>query len=157
MVYSFLNWLTGFYSKVYTHFGASLCFFHKCILIYSVQSEDAGNYMCVATNDAGVVERSVTLTLQSKHLSSVFSYWANTLLLVSVTTGQSYYNQKLYFSDLATHLIVFIATPVSSQLNLIRQITWICPFFRRTNYHSGASGDSGGCWHHSCAQLSGRG
>uniref|UniRef100_A0A665VT70 Hemicentin-1 n=1 Tax=Echeneis naucrates TaxID=173247 RepID=A0A665VT70_ECHNA len=27
-------------------------------------SEDAGSYMCVATNDAGVVERSVTLTLQ---------------------------------------------------------------------------------------------
>lgn len=27
--------------------------------------------MCVATNDAGVVERSVTLTLQSKCLNSV--------------------------------------------------------------------------------------
>lgn len=32
------------------------------------QGEDAGSYMCVATNDAGVVERSVTLTLQSKSL-----------------------------------------------------------------------------------------
>lgn len=32
------------------------------------QGEDAGNYMCVATNDAGVVERSVKLTLQSKRL-----------------------------------------------------------------------------------------
>lgn len=37
----------------------------------SLQGEDAGNYMCVATNDAGVVERSVTLTLQSKCLSAL--------------------------------------------------------------------------------------
>lgn len=30
------------------------------------QNEDAGDYKCVATNDVGVVERSLTLTLQSK-------------------------------------------------------------------------------------------
>lgn len=30
------------------------------------QNEDAGDYKCVATNEAGVVERSLTLTLQSK-------------------------------------------------------------------------------------------
>ncbi|XP_073667498.1 hemicentin-1 isoform X2 [Paramisgurnus dabryanus] len=35
------------------------------LAIYGTVSEDAGNYMCVATNDAGVVERTVTLTLQS--------------------------------------------------------------------------------------------
>ncbi|XP_034438633.1 hemicentin-1 isoform X1 [Hippoglossus hippoglossus] len=35
------------------------------LAIYGTVGEDAGNYMCVATNDAGVVERSVTLTLQS--------------------------------------------------------------------------------------------
>ncbi|XP_051803642.1 hemicentin-1 [Acanthochromis polyacanthus] len=35
------------------------------LAIYGTVSEDGGNYMCVATNDAGVVERSVTLTLQS--------------------------------------------------------------------------------------------
>ncbi|CAG5863670.1 unnamed protein product [Menidia menidia] len=35
------------------------------LAIYGTVSEDAGNYMCVATNDAGVVERSVSLTLQS--------------------------------------------------------------------------------------------
>ncbi|MBN3312119.1 HMCN1 protein, partial [Atractosteus spatula] len=35
------------------------------LAIYGTVSEDAGNYMCVATNDAGMVERSVTLTLQS--------------------------------------------------------------------------------------------
>ncbi|XP_038571296.1 hemicentin-1 isoform X1 [Micropterus salmoides] len=35
------------------------------LAIYGTVSEDSGNYMCVATNDAGVVERSVTLTLQS--------------------------------------------------------------------------------------------
>ncbi|XP_074490966.1 hemicentin-1 isoform X1 [Sebastes fasciatus] len=34
------------------------------LAIYGTVSEDAGNYMCVATNDAGVVERSVKLTLQ---------------------------------------------------------------------------------------------
>ncbi|XP_026178915.1 hemicentin-1 [Mastacembelus armatus] len=34
------------------------------LAIYGTVSEDAGNYMCVATNDAGVVEMSVTLTLQ---------------------------------------------------------------------------------------------
>lgn len=39
-----------------------------CFSMNFTQSEDAGNYMCVATNDAGVVERSVTLTLQSKCL-----------------------------------------------------------------------------------------
>ncbi len=46
-------------------------FDNECVFIYFMQSEDGGNYMCVATNDAGVVERSVTLTLQSKHLSSL--------------------------------------------------------------------------------------
>ncbi|KAI3368574.1 hypothetical protein L3Q82_025583, partial [Scortum barcoo] len=35
------------------------------LAIYGTVGEDAGNYICVATNDAGVVERSVTLTLQS--------------------------------------------------------------------------------------------
>uniref|UniRef100_A0AAZ3SJS1 Hemicentin 1 n=1 Tax=Oncorhynchus tshawytscha TaxID=74940 RepID=A0AAZ3SJS1_ONCTS len=35
------------------------------LAIYGTVNEDAGNYMCVATNDAGVVEKSVTLTLQS--------------------------------------------------------------------------------------------
>lgn len=39
------------------------------LLLNFVQREDAGSYTCVATNDAGVVERSVTLTLQSKILS----------------------------------------------------------------------------------------
>ncbi|KAK2908097.1 hemicentin-1 isoform X2 [Channa argus] len=34
------------------------------LAIYGTVSEDAGSYMCVATNDAGVDERSVTLTLQ---------------------------------------------------------------------------------------------
>uniref|UniRef100_A0A8C1I841 Cell adhesion molecule-related/down-regulated by oncogenes n=1 Tax=Cyprinus carpio TaxID=7962 RepID=A0A8C1I841_CYPCA len=34
------------------------------LAIYGTVSEDAGNYMCLATNDAGVVERTVTLTLQ---------------------------------------------------------------------------------------------
>lgn len=33
----------------------------------------------------------------------------------------------------------------------------IFPSSRCTHHHSGASGDSGGCWHHSCAQLSGGG
>uniref|UniRef100_A0A3Q1B6M5 Hemicentin-1 n=1 Tax=Amphiprion ocellaris TaxID=80972 RepID=A0A3Q1B6M5_AMPOC len=41
------------------------------LAIYGTVSEDGGNYMCVATNDAGVVERSVTLTLQSKCLFTV--------------------------------------------------------------------------------------
>ena len=31
----------------------------------AVQGEDAGSYVCVAANDAGVVERSVSLILQS--------------------------------------------------------------------------------------------
>ncbi|KAM3620522.1 uncharacterized protein V6R79_024924 [Siganus canaliculatus] len=35
------------------------------LAIYGTVSEDAGNYICVATNEAGVVERSVSLTLQS--------------------------------------------------------------------------------------------
>ncbi|MEQ2292216.1 Hemicentin-1, partial [Ameca splendens] len=35
------------------------------LAIYGTVSEDAGRYMCIATNDAGVVERSVILTLQS--------------------------------------------------------------------------------------------
>ncbi|XP_023810079.1 hemicentin-1 isoform X2 [Oryzias latipes] len=39
--------------------------FNGSLAIYGTVSEDAGIYMCVATNDAGVVERSITLTLQS--------------------------------------------------------------------------------------------
>nr|XP_014344645.1 PREDICTED: hemicentin-1 [Latimeria chalumnae] len=35
------------------------------LAIYGTVNEDAGDYKCIATNDAGVVERSVTLTLQS--------------------------------------------------------------------------------------------
>ncbi|XP_015725366.1 hemicentin-1 isoform X1 [Coturnix japonica] len=35
------------------------------LAIYGTVNEDAGGYKCVATNDAGVVERSLTLTLQS--------------------------------------------------------------------------------------------
>ncbi|XP_034035488.1 hemicentin-1 [Thalassophryne amazonica] len=35
------------------------------LAIYGTMNEDAGSYMCVAANVAGVVERSVTLTLQS--------------------------------------------------------------------------------------------
>ncbi|XP_075872115.1 hemicentin-1 isoform X2 [Nelusetta ayraudi] len=41
------------------------------LAIYGTVGEDAGSYMCVATNDAGVVERSVTLTLQSAPTISV--------------------------------------------------------------------------------------
>ncbi|KAK2508441.1 hypothetical protein MC885_016939, partial [Smutsia gigantea] len=35
------------------------------LAIYGTLNEDAGDYTCVATNDAGVVERSMSLTLQS--------------------------------------------------------------------------------------------
>uniref|UniRef100_A0A4W3JWV4 Hemicentin 1 n=1 Tax=Callorhinchus milii TaxID=7868 RepID=A0A4W3JWV4_CALMI len=35
------------------------------LAIYGTVNEDAGDYKCIATNEAGVVERSVTLTLQS--------------------------------------------------------------------------------------------
>ncbi|MGH0131433.1 UNVERIFIED_CONTAM: hypothetical protein FKN15_007170, partial [Acipenser sinensis] len=35
------------------------------LAIYGTVNEDGGSYMCIATNDAGMVERSVTLTLQS--------------------------------------------------------------------------------------------
>ncbi|XP_077934173.1 hemicentin-1 [Halichoerus grypus] len=35
------------------------------LAIYGTVNEDAGDYTCVATNDAGVVERSMSLTLQS--------------------------------------------------------------------------------------------
>lgn len=62
---------TKYYYEVYIH-----VFSYLLVNLFSsnfIQGEDAGNYMCVATNDAGVVERSVTLTLQSKYLSSVFS------------------------------------------------------------------------------------
>lgn len=51
----------------FLHFGRNNNTFMGAISHFS-QGEDAGNYMCVATNDAGVVDRSVTLTLQSKRL-----------------------------------------------------------------------------------------
>ncbi|XP_029473326.1 LOW QUALITY PROTEIN: hemicentin-1 [Rhinatrema bivittatum] len=35
------------------------------LAIYGTVNEDAGDYKCIAANEAGVVERSVTLTLQS--------------------------------------------------------------------------------------------
>ncbi|XP_029939526.1 hemicentin-1, partial [Salarias fasciatus] len=41
------------------------------LAIYGTVSEDSGSYICVATNDAGVVERSVTLTLQSAPIITV--------------------------------------------------------------------------------------
>ncbi|XP_075792870.1 hemicentin-1 isoform X2 [Pelodiscus sinensis] len=41
------------------------------LAIYGTVNEDAGDYTCVATNDAGVVERSVTLTLQSPPVITV--------------------------------------------------------------------------------------
>ncbi|NXB77102.1 HMCN1 protein, partial [Donacobius atricapilla] len=41
------------------------------LAIYGTVNEDAGDYKCVATNDAGVVERSLTLTLQSPPVISV--------------------------------------------------------------------------------------
>ncbi|MBN3302329.1 HMCN1 protein, partial [Amia calva] len=41
------------------------------LAIYGTVSEDAGSYVCVATNDAGVVERRVTLTLQSSPVITV--------------------------------------------------------------------------------------
>ncbi|XP_017573536.2 hemicentin-1 isoform X3 [Pygocentrus nattereri] len=41
------------------------------LAIYGTVSEDAGNYVCVATNDAGVVERTVTLTIQSSPVFTV--------------------------------------------------------------------------------------
>ncbi|XP_067391212.1 hemicentin-1 isoform X2 [Emydura macquarii macquarii] len=41
------------------------------LAIYSTANEDAGDYTCVATNDAGVVERSVTLKLQSPPVITV--------------------------------------------------------------------------------------
>ncbi|XP_076872442.1 hemicentin-1 isoform X2 [Brachyhypopomus gauderio] len=39
--------------------------------IYGTVSEDAGSYVCIATNDAGIVERAVTLTLQSSPVFTV--------------------------------------------------------------------------------------
>ncbi|XP_074858282.1 hemicentin-1 isoform X3 [Carettochelys insculpta] len=41
------------------------------LAIYGTVNEDAGDYACVATNDAGVVERSVTLILQSPPVFTV--------------------------------------------------------------------------------------
>uniref|UniRef100_A0A674IMN9 Hemicentin-1 n=1 Tax=Terrapene triunguis TaxID=2587831 RepID=A0A674IMN9_9SAUR len=41
------------------------------LAIYGTVNEDAGDYTCIATNDAGVVERSVTLTLQSPPVITV--------------------------------------------------------------------------------------
>nr|XP_005290755.1 hemicentin-1 isoform X1 [Chrysemys picta bellii] len=41
------------------------------LAIYGTVNEDAGDYTCIATNDAGVVERSVTLMLQSPPVITV--------------------------------------------------------------------------------------
>ncbi|XP_044528060.1 hemicentin-1 [Gracilinanus agilis] len=41
------------------------------LAIYGTVNEDAGDYKCIATNDAGVVERSMTLTLQSPPVITV--------------------------------------------------------------------------------------
>ncbi|XP_019355735.1 hemicentin-1 isoform X2 [Alligator mississippiensis] len=41
------------------------------LAIYGTVNEDAGDYKCVATNDAGVGERSMTLTLQSPPVITV--------------------------------------------------------------------------------------
>ncbi|NXF12445.1 HMCN1 protein, partial [Smithornis capensis] len=41
------------------------------LAIYGTVNDDAGDYKCVATNDAGVVERSLTLTLQSPPVITV--------------------------------------------------------------------------------------
>uniref|UniRef100_A0A8C3GM35 Hemicentin 1 n=1 Tax=Cairina moschata TaxID=8855 RepID=A0A8C3GM35_CAIMO len=41
------------------------------LAIYGTVNEDAGDYKCVATNDAGVVERSLTLTLQSSPVITI--------------------------------------------------------------------------------------
>uniref|UniRef100_A0A803W8Y0 Hemicentin 1 n=1 Tax=Ficedula albicollis TaxID=59894 RepID=A0A803W8Y0_FICAL len=41
------------------------------LAIYGTVNEDAGDYKCVATNDVGVVERSLTLTLQSPPVMTV--------------------------------------------------------------------------------------
>ncbi|XP_071421021.1 hemicentin-1 [Pithys albifrons albifrons] len=41
------------------------------LAIYGTVNDDAGDYKCVATNEAGVVERSLTLTLQSPPVLTV--------------------------------------------------------------------------------------
>ncbi|XP_069798458.1 hemicentin-1 [Narcine bancroftii] len=41
------------------------------LAIYGTVNEDAGNYKCIATNDAGVIERSVSLTLQSSPVFTI--------------------------------------------------------------------------------------
>lgn len=107
-----------------------------CFSINFSQSEDAGNYMCVATNDAGVLERSVMLTLQSKCLF-VCQPRQHTIWQLMTLTKRKEYSSYL--------------------LLLMCKIIWIRLSSRCSHHHSGASGYSSGCWHHSCAQLSGRG
>ncbi len=74
---------------------------------------------------------------------------ASNLAFTTWSKCESHYSLKEYSSDLVLRF--------NQWHNSSLKITWICPSSRCTHHHSGASGDSGGCWHYSCAQLSGRG